>query len=215
MKKETLAIVVTAAVFFAVGFLAGYITDAQIHFNKQQTSSMPASMPTQGDNSGGPQSAAGGSMPGLPEGHPTVSSAQIIKTLQDEAAAAPQNPEALLKLANYLYDQKQFSQSIEYYEKALALDGKNVNARTDLGTAYFYMGQPQQALKEYQKSLQIDASHGPSLFNMIVVYLEGLKDVPAAQKAYDKLYKVNPTYPGLDGMKQKLDAARASGGAAN
>jgi cytochrome c-type biogenesis protein CcmH/NrfG len=214
VKKETLTIVVTAAVFFAVGFLAGYITDAQMHFNKQQPSTMAAGMPPPGDASGGQQSAAS-SMPGLPEGHPAITSSQITKTLQDEAAAAPQNPEPLLKLANYLYDQKQYSQAIEYYEKALALDGKNVNARTDLGTAYFYLGQSQQALKEYQQSLQIDPSHGPTLFNTIVVYLEGLKDVPAAQKAYDRLFKLNPNYPGLDGMKQKLDEARGSRGTSN
>ena len=72
------------------------------------------------------------------------------------AAQNPKDPDICLKLANYLYDQKQYDQSIEWYHRALALDPKNVNARTDLGTAYFYSGRSQDALAEYRKSLAID-----------------------------------------------------------
>ena len=47
MKKET--IITTAVIFLAVGFLAGYITDAQINWNARQkaaqTAATPAEMP--------------------------------------------------------------------------------------------------------------------------------------------------------------------------
>jgi tetratricopeptide (TPR) repeat protein len=119
-----------------------------------------------------------------------------------------------LKLANFLYDQKQYSQSIEWYQRALELDPKNTDARTDLGTAYFYSGRPQDALREYGKVLQIDPKHESTLLNTIVVTLDGMHDPAGAQKAWDRLYKLNPTHPALASLKERIDTARAAGSAA-
>jgi len=206
MRKET---VLTAVIFFAVGFLAGYIFDAQMNWSGRQkvaTAGAPAQMP-----SGGTASApAGGTMPsGLPEGHPPIDTAAIVKQFKDMAAQNPKDPQVRLKLANFLYDQKQYAQALEWYQRALELDPQNVNARTDLGTAYFYTGRPQDALREYRKSLAVNPQHEPTLLNMVVVNLEGTHDLAAAQAAWDKLRKVNPNNPALESLKQKLDAARA------
>jgi tetratricopeptide (TPR) repeat protein len=204
MKKET---ILTAVVFFAVGFLVGYITEAQMNWSARQKSAV----------AGGavPQAPGGGAMPsGLPEGHPPIDAAAIIKELQEMAAQRPQDPEVRLKLADFLYDQRQYEQAIEWYERALALDPKNVNAHTDLGTAYFYTGRSQDALQEYRKSLEINPQHQPTLLNMIVVNLEGTHDLKAAQAAWDRLHRLNPSNPALENLKQKLDAARAPSGAA-
>lgn len=213
MKKET---VLTAVIFFVVGFLAGYITDAQMNWNARQKApgvSGPAlQMPGAVES---PSATAGGAMPsGLPEGHPPLDAAAIIKELQEMAAQRPQDPEVRLKLADFLYDQRQYEQAIEWYERALALDPKNVNAHTDLGTAYFYTGRSQDALQEYRKSLEINPQHQPTLLNMIVVNLEGTHDLNAAQAAWDRLHRLNPSNPALENLKQKLDAARAPSGAA-
>lgn len=199
MRKET---IITAIVFFAAGFLAGYITDAQMHWSTWQKAPAAAT------------SAPAGGMAGLPEGHPPIDSAAIVKQMEDLAAQNPKDVDIRLKLANFLYDQRQYTQAIEWYQKALELDPKNANARTDLGTALFYSGRPQEALNEYRKSLQLDPTHGPTLFNMIVVNLEGKHDLKAAQEAFDRLNRINPSYPGLDTMKRRLDAARVSGGTA-
>ena len=156
MKKET---IITAVIFLAVGFLAGYITDAQMNWNARQKAAQTAATPSEMPPPGGAASApAGGAMPqqGLPEGHPPIDSAAIIQQMEDMAAQNPKDVDVRLKLANFLYDQKQYSKAIEWYQRALELDPKNVNARTDLGTAYFYTGRPQDALREYDKSLAID-----------------------------------------------------------
>jgi TPR repeat protein len=209
MKKETL---LTAVVFLVVGFLAGYITDAQLSWHAQQKAAMTT---TGGVASGMPSGAAtdagqGGSMPGLPEGHPPIDNGAIVKQLQEAAEKSPQDPEIPLKLANFLYDQRQFQQAIEWYQKSLALNPNNVNAHTDLGTVYFYLGQAGQALKEYSQSLAIDPNHKPTLLNVIVVNLEGTHDLGAARRAWDRLHRLDPSNPALEGLKQKLDAAQAS-----
>jgi cytochrome c-type biogenesis protein CcmH/NrfG len=208
MKRKT---ILTAIVFFVVGFLAGYITDAQMNWSARLKPAVTGG-PSLEMPGGGPSSApAAGTMPaGLPEGHPPIDSAAIIKQLQTMAEQNPKDPEERLKLANYLYDQRQYQQSIEWYQKALELDPKNVNARTDLGTAYFFTSRPQEALREYRKSLEINPQHAPTLLNIIVVNLEGTRDLAAAQQAWDRLHNLNPNYPGLDNLKQKLEAARAS-----
>ena len=211
MKKET---IITAIVFLAVGFLAGYITDAQLNWNAQKrAASAPhvhdeasegAAMPGAG--------AAGMGQGGLPQGHPPIDTSAVVKTLEEQAAQNPKDPEPRLKLANYLYDQQQWPKAIEWYQKVLELDPKNVNARTDLGTAYHNLGRPQDAMREYRKTLEADPNHQPTIFNSIVVQLEGTRDLGGAQQAWERLNKMNPSYPGLDNMKKRLNEARASGG---
>ncbi len=213
MKKET---IITAIVFFGVGFLAGYIYDAQKKSSAQQIVALAPAPRTENEmpagGAGTPNETAGGTVSGLPEGHPPIDSAATVKMLEDQAAQNPKDPAQRLALANFLYDQKQYDKAIEWYQRALELDPGNVNARTDLGTAYFYTGRPQDALREYRKSLASDPKHEPTLFNIIMVNLEGTHDFDAAQEAWGRLRKLNPNYPQLESLKRRLDAARASAG---
>jgi tetratricopeptide (TPR) repeat protein len=214
MKKET---IITAVIFLAVGFLAGYITDAQMNWNgRQKAAQVAAPSPEMPPPASASSASPGGAMPqqGLPEGHPPIDTAAVVKQLETLAAQNPKDVSTRLKLADFLYDQKQYSNAIEWYQRVLELDPKDVNARTDLGTAYFYTGRPKDALREYDKVLADDPKHEATILNTIVVNLEGLHDLAAAQKAWDRLNKLNPTHPALAGLKQKIDDARAAGGAA-
>jgi len=148
----------------------------------------------------------------LPEGHPAIDNGLIVKQLQEEAQQNPKDPEIPLKLANFLYDQRQYQQAIEWYQKSLALNPNSVNARTDLGTAYYYTGQSAEALKQYNQSLAIDPDHKPTLLNVIVVNLEGTHNLAAARRAWERLHKLDPTNPNLQSLKQKLDAAQSTSG---
>jgi tetratricopeptide (TPR) repeat protein len=212
VKKET---IITAIVFLGVGFLAGYIYQAQMSFREAQqkgVATSPMGMPAPGGAA--PTGGAGGGTGQLPEGHPPIDTTAVVKALEEQAAQNPKDPEVRLKLANYLYDQQQWQRAIEWYEKALELEPKNVNARTDLGTAYFNLGRAQDALREYRKSLEVDPTHQPTMFNSIVVYLDGLHDAKAAQEAWERLHKLNANYPGLDRLKGRLDAEAGSASSA-
>ncbi len=212
VKKET---IITAIVFLSVGFLAGYIYDAQKNWNTQQKVAsagdphLPDAIP--GGTAEAPGMPPGAAAEGLPEGHPPIGNAAMIQLLTDQAAQNPKDPEPRLKLANFFYDHRQFPQAVEWYQKALELDPTSVSAHTDLGTTYFNLGRHQDALREYRKSLEINPKHEPTLFNMIVVNLEGTHDLAAARAAWDRLHKQNPNYRGLDRLKRDLDGARTSG----
>jgi len=225
VKKDT---IIAAIVFFGAGFLAGHVYDSQRKSEGQQNAilsgeaqspsrssasasgmTLPEGHPPIGPTAETSDSKAG-SAAGLPPGHPRIDVDAVAAQLKDDAAKQPHDPEPRLKLANFLYDQKRYEGAIEWYEKTLELDPKNVNARTDLGTAYFYTGRPGDAMKQYRRSLQTDPEHQPTLFNLVVVNLDGTHDLAAAREALDRLAKLNPNYPQLDSLKHRLEAARAS-----
>jgi tetratricopeptide (TPR) repeat protein len=195
LRKETL---ITAIVFFGVGFLGGYIFAAHRSSEAPQAS-VAAVVP-----------AATQTAQALPPGHPPINADSMIQALEDAAGQNPQDPQAPLRLANLFYDQQRFQEASEWYEKALKLDPRNVDARTDLGTAYFNLGRPRDALREYRQSLEIQPDHQPTLYNMIIVNLEGIHDLAAARSAWQRLDRLNPGYPGLDRLKQQLDAAQGA-----
>jgi tetratricopeptide (TPR) repeat protein len=214
VKKET---VITAIVFLAVGFLAGLIAYPQWKEYNQKRGPLTGSDHVHEPSAAGmPPSGAGG--PGmnqsLPEGHPPIDTGAMIKTLEEQVAQNPKDTAVRVQLANAYYDGGQWQKAVEAYQKILELDPKNVSARTDMGTAYFNLGRPQDALKEYTKSLEIDPNHEPTIFNSIIVNMQGTRDVAAAQAAWDRLKKMNPTYPGLDGLKPRIDELRAAGASA-
>ncbi len=200
MKKET---IITAIIFLVVGFFAGYITEAEFNWNAPEKVASSSASTAQAEAPGG----GTGEMK-LPEGHPSIEDAAIIKSLEDQLAQNPKDSEATLKLANLYYDQRQFDRAAQWYEKELEFDPKNVSVRTDLGTSYFNLGRAKDALREYQESLKIDPTHEPTMFNIIVVNLQGTHDLAAAQAAWDRLHDRNPNYQGLAGLKESLDAAK-------
>ncbi|HXH48049.1 MAG TPA: tetratricopeptide repeat protein [Terriglobia bacterium] len=215
MKIET---IVTAVIFFSVGFLAGFI------YKSQQQPSVPAPAAAAVAPSAVPPSAGamgvGGNTnidpaTGLPNGHPPLEVARIIQSYEQRANQNPQDAQIPLELANYLYDNKYFNLAINWYQRSLKLNPGNINARTDLGTCYFYTGQAQQAITEYKKTLALNPNHQPTIFNLIVVNLEGTHDLRTATKYWNQLDRQNPNYPGLKDIKGKLDEAAArSGGSA-
>ena len=192
---------ITAVVFLIVGFVAGYV------FKSQTASSRSVAESNSTSSSGAVASPADGSA--LPPGHPAVATSPEVQAqvqaMQQQAEANPQDPAAPLKLADFLYDHGDFQGAIPWYQKAVALDPRNVNASTDLGTCYFNLGRSNEALKQFQHSLDVEPQHQPTLFNIIVVNMEGKHDYQAARRAYDVLYKLNPTYPKLDDLKKTLD----------
>ncbi len=232
MKKET---IITAAVFLGVGFLAGYVYNAQRNAASTEAAASvqrlqeavrpgggsrdgvrgadttPASADaTQPDSPTTSTAAPSGepSSTGLPPGHPAIDAAARIRFLEEKAAKQPNDPKLRLQLANFFYDQKQFGQAIDWYERALELDSRNVNARTDLGTCYFNLGRPREAIREYGRSLALEPGHQPTLFNLIIANLEGTHDLAAAQAAWDRLHRLNPNYPGIEQLKQGLENAQ-------
>jgi tetratricopeptide (TPR) repeat protein len=194
LKKEVL---ITAIVFLGVGFLVGYVYNGHKHSEPAPHDAAASAQPSEDQ------------MSGLPAGHPPINIDAMVRALEEKATQNPQASGPALQLANLLYDHQRFQAAVKWYQKALTLAPRNVDARTDLGTSYFNLGRPQEALQEYRKSLDTDPRHELTIYNMIIVNLEGTHNVAAARAAWEELHRLNPNYPGLERLKQNLDSAGA------
>jgi len=89
-------------------------------------------------------------------------------------------------------DRQYVKKAIMAYNKALELDPNNPNVLTDLGVMYRRKGQPSEAIKAFDKAINIDPRLEPPRFNKGVVMLHDLNDSEGAIKAWEKLVEVNP-----------------------
>jgi tetratricopeptide (TPR) repeat protein len=104
-----------------------------------------------------------------------------------------------------------YQQPIQYYETTVKLNPGNANVLTDLGTAYFYTGDPNTAVTKFQQALKVNPSHANALFNLGIVRWQGLKDPKGAIEAWEKLLKENPNYEQKDHVRELMERAKAHG----
>ena len=114
----------------------------------------------------------------------------LLAQLKDK----PNDPQLLYNVGNIYYDTQNYAEAISYYEKSLAQDPKATDVRTDMATAYFYSGDPDKALAEFDVVLKQNPNHANALFNQGMVRWKGKMDVAGAVASWKKLLQVNPNY---------------------
>ena len=180
-----------------LGGLIGYISGTQITLRQIQEVHLAGNQPGSGPATPPSQSS-------LPEGHPTITTSADLETLKKAADAAPNNSTLSLELANKLYDAGRYGEAIPYYRRALTVDPRNVNVSTDLGTALFYTGNPDAAIAQFNQSLEIDPRHAQTLHNLVIVNLQGKKDIPAAKAALERLKSVDPANASIPNLQNMM-----------
>ncbi len=120
----------------------------------------------------------------------------------------PNNAELLAQAGNLYYDAQQYREAIDYYQRVLNLRPDNADVRTDMGTAYFYLGDSDRALKEFDTALKSSPNHANTLFNTGMVKWQGKMDVNGAVAAWQKLLETNPSYPNRDKVENLIKQAK-------
>src|SRR6185503_7034693 len=105
-----------------------------------------------------------------------------------------------------------YDEAARWYEQALKINPKNVNASTDLGIAYYYSNQPDRALSQFDRSLQIDPKHSKTLLNIGIVRAFGKQDIEGAEKAWQRVLELAPNTPEAEIARKGLDGIRAGHG---
>ena len=182
-----------AGVFF--GVLVGWI------IGSQQGSDRPAPAPVAAPSS----AQAGGGQPAPPPLDESRASAMKLTAQQNPTDAVTR-----VQLANMYFDAGRFQESAEWYEAALKIHPKDVNASTDLGIAYYYMNQPDQALAQFDKSLAIDPAHAKTLLNIGIVRAFGKQDLKGAAEVWQKVLVVAPASDEARAAQQALDGLRSA-----
>ncbi len=198
--------VLTIVMAVVIGFLAGYIYTNQVNWNAQRSGAVSGNAGMAG-NSNLPPAPPDTGVGQLPEGHPPINPDPTIAAMKKDLESDPSNYQKTVELANFLYDNKRFTDAIEWYRRALKLHPKNPDVETDLGTAYYYTGDSDSALKHFDQALRDDPRHVQTIHNKFIVLLEGKKDIPAARAALKQLESVDPQNSSLPNLREMLQQA--------
>jgi cytochrome c-type biogenesis protein CcmH/NrfG len=130
--------------------------------------------------------------------------------LRTTAERNPADAETRVQLGNLYFDAERYDEARKWYEEALKVDPRNVNASTDLGIAYYYSNQPDRALAQFDHSLSIDSKHAKTLLNIGIVKAFGKQDLDGAEKAWERVLAVAPDTQEAAVAKRGLDGLRAA-----
>src|SRR4051812_10745262 len=75
--------------------------------------------------------------------------APLIQKLKSD----PANPELLTSIGNLYYDSQQYPVAVDYYARVLKVQPSDAAVRTDMGTAFWFMGNADRAIAEFEKAL--------------------------------------------------------------
>lgn len=130
--------------------------------------------------------------------------APLIEKLKSD----PNNPELLASIGNFYYDAQQYPAAVDYYGRALKAKPSDAAVRTDMATAYWYMGNADTAIAEFNKSLTYEPNKPNTLFNLGLVKWQGKMDINGAVADWEKLLAANPNYEGKDKVEQMIAEAK-------
>jgi cytochrome c-type biogenesis protein CcmH/NrfG len=185
---------VLSVICLLVGVAVGYLARGSA---SPQTAAVQAQAATQAGMGSAPQAPSPEQMRQMAE----AEAAPLIAQLKSD----PNNSDLLYKVGNIYYDAQQYADAVNYYERCLKLNPKATDVRTDMATAYHFMGKTDRALQEYGEVLKIDGTHANALFNTGMVKWQDKQDMSGAIVAWKRLLETNPQYAQRDKV-QKLIA---------
>jgi tetratricopeptide (TPR) repeat protein len=120
------------------------------------------------------------------------------------------DPELLTSVGNLYYDAQQYPSAIQFYKRALEVKPADAAVRTDMGTAYWYMGNADLAIAEFNKALDYAPSNPNTLFNRGLVRWKGKSDGAGAIADWKQLLAANPNYDGKEKVAQMMAEVRSA-----
>jgi cytochrome c-type biogenesis protein CcmH/NrfG len=129
--------------------------------------------------------------------------APLIAQIKDH----PNGWDLYYKIGNMYYDAQVYPDAVKYYEESLKINPKATDVRTDMATAYHFMGDSDRAIHEYDQVLKIDGKHANALFNEGMVKWQDKGDMSGAIAAWKRLLETNPDYPKKDQVENLIAKA--------
>ena len=193
MSRESVAFGIAGAFF---GLLVGWIVGSQ-------QARTPASTPEAAATTVQQSAPA-------PRQAPAPLDETRAASLAKQAGDNPRDAGVRIELGNVYFDAERFEDAIKWYEQALTIEPKNVNASTDLGIGYYYLSQPDRALAQFERSLAIDPLHTKTLLNIGIVRAYGKNDLDGAARAWQRVVEIAPDTPEGRVAQQALQAVKGA-----
>ena len=193
MRRESLILGFTVAFSMAI---MGWIIWAE----RPVPPAPPAVAPTE-------PSVAGVQVPPLDEAR--------VAELVAAAEADAEDPDARVSLAGLYFDSHNFEQAIPWYEEVLTLTPDDVQASTNLGISYYYVGAPERSVAQFERSLEIEPTHAQTLVTLGIVKAFGLQDLEGATAAWERVLEVAPDGPEARAARDALSRLQTAHEGAN
>jgi len=121
----------------------------------------------------------------------------------------PDNIQHLIQVGNLYFDISRPADAIEYYEKALALDGTNPFVLTDCAVMYYQLGKSDTALAYLEKALTLKPDLPQAHFNRGLIYLTAKDDRRSAIASWEKFLTIAPDTVQANFVRQQIELAKA------
>ena len=171
MESRKVILVVAAALF--VGLMTGILAP-KFFGGKEQAARVPP-----------PSASMAPEVPRRPDYSLKIN--ELKRLLQKQ----PNDAGLLVQLGNTYFDSNLYRESIEAYEKALAIKPGNPDVLTDLGIMYRRSGQPEKAVESFREAARLSPSHPQSRMNLGIVLFFDLGDGDGARKALEDFIRVS------------------------
>lgn len=140
-----------------------------------------------------------------------------LKSMADNAAAPliaklnanPKDTASLVSIGNIYYDARQYTVAVDYYGRALTTKPSDAAVRTDMATAYWYLGDADKAIAEFNTALRDAPTNPNTLFNLGLVKWQGKHDGAGAIADWKKLLATDPDYAGKDQLEKMMSDVEA------
>lgn len=116
----------------------------------------------------------------------------------------PKDLEALISLGNANMMISRYDSAQDLYRRALEINSKELDVRTNLAIAYKYGGKPEQAFIELEKNLAIDPNDDPTLYNLGFLYLYDKQDKVKAIEIWRKWLSLYPNAPAASDVTKQI-----------
>ena len=116
-----------------------------------------------------------------------------IAQLQAAVEKDPTNTEILFEIGESYFQAQQWQPAIDWFTKLVAIDTKNVHARTDIGTAAFNLNRPDEAKASWLAALELAPDDVQLHYNMGFLYANiEPRDLVSARKEWQKVVDLDP-----------------------
>ena len=207
MKAESIVFAVAGMCF---GIILGWVMGAQQPGDRPVAApvAQAAAAPAAASGVAPAQGAAGAGAPRQP---PPLDDAKV-QGLTTILKSDPKNVGAVVQLANTYFDAERYTDAINWYEQAMALKPDDPDASTDLGVSYYYTGQTDRALQQFDKSLKLSPKHTKTMLNQGIVLAFGKRDLAGAAEAWKKVVELAPQSPEGEAARRGLEGIASASG---
>jgi tetratricopeptide (TPR) repeat protein len=141
---------------------------------------------------------------------------EAIDVLSRILHVAPNDPGALLLMADVSFEQQAFSKSLEFYEKYLRIEQQDLGARARYASTLTFLGRFDDSIKELKKVLAQDPKNFPAMAYVAITYHQK-GDFKTARQYGTKALEIAPSeeararFSGfMESLKQAESAAPAA-----